>query len=127
MHSYGSSWPICDLTTGALCPNGKSFRFTSPQGPVHVTDGNGEVPGTEGAVLIYADCTHGDPRGTCLPTCPTRGGFCRLSGTGGAGRTRASCMITAWNATTLTYDHVANDGGAVHDSWTSHGSFEHMC
>ena len=59
------------------------------------------------------------------PTCPISGGFCRLSGTGGA-----YARVTAWNATMLTYDHVANDGGAVHDSWTivqpSHGSFEHM-
>ena len=66
------------------------------------------------------------------PTCKNRaakpvgaGDFCRMLGIGGA-----YARITAYNSTTLTYEHVANNGGQVTDSWTvtqpNHGAFPEM-
>jgi hypothetical protein len=50
------------------------------------------------------------------------GGFCRMQGSGGA-----YARITAYNASTLVYEHVVNNGGAVLDTWTvtqsHHGPF----
>lgn len=109
MHSYESTWPICDFTTGALC-DGKQ-DFVNPKGTVHITEGNGGVPGVVGQYGIK--------------NCTSPGGFCRKTGTGGA-----YARITAYNASVLTYEHVQNNGGEVTDSWTivqnSHGAFSHM-
>ena len=116
VHSYESSWPLCDFTTGELCPNGKSF--VHPQGPVHITEGNGGVPGTKAGAAVYPDCSQ-----KVKPA--VNGSFCRMTGSGGA-----YARIIAHNATTLTYEHVINDGGAILDTWTivqpKHGPFEHM-
>merc|ERR1712159_11077 len=35
VHSYESTWPICDFTTGKLCSGGQDF--INPKGPVHIT------------------------------------------------------------------------------------------
>ena len=109
VHSYESTWPICDFTTGTLCPSGQSFD--EPQGPVHITEGNGGVPGVKGSYAVH--------------DCSASGGFCRKTASGGA-----YARVTAHNATHLTYEHVQNNGGNVTDSWTifqsNHGPFEHM-
>ena len=109
-----NTWPLCNLTTGEVCKaaNGSSLQsFHEPQGTVHVTEGNGGVPGVPGN-FSYASCTR-DSNSTC-----------RMKGTGGAyGR------ITA-TATTLSYDRVANNGGSITDTWTitntRHGPFPAM-
>jgi len=130
VHSYESSWPLCDFTNGTLCPNGKSFD--TPQGTIHITEGNGGVPGVGGAFGVTPDCGF-KPNATADDASPIRKGvvvpgygqFCRMTGSGGA-----YARITAYNATTLTYEHVANNGGNVTDSWTvtqpHHGGFAHM-
>jgi hypothetical protein len=114
VHSYESTWPICDFTTGALCKDkaGKELQsFDEPLGTVHITEGNGGVPGVAGTGAVKS--------------CTVPGGFCRNTGTGGN-----YARITAHNATHLTYDHVANNGGNVTDTWTivqsNHGKFGQM-
>ena len=97
VHSYEATWPLCDFTTGELC-DGKQ-DFIDPAGPVHITEGNGGVPGVA-AAHTTTDCTK-------------PGGFCRVEGTGGA-----YARITAWNATHFQYDHVQNADGAVTDTFT---------
>ena len=81
--------------------------FNSPKGPVHITEGNGGVPGVVGTYK-FNDCTDVD--------------WCRKHASGGAyGR------FTFFNATHATYDHVQNNGGNVTDSFTifqpKHGPF----
>ena len=75
---------------------------------VHITEGNGGVPGVSGASGIKNCTSQPGSVGNNVT-----GGFCRKIGSGGA-----YARITAWNATHLTYDHVQNNGGAVTDSWT---------
>eukprot|EP00040_Diaphanoeca_grandis_P038935 m.257739 g.257739 ORF g.257739 m.257739 type:complete len:608 (-) comp35653_c0_seq1:175-1998(-) len=109
VHSYESTWPLCDFTTGEIC-NGEQ-DFLEPKGTVHITEGNGGVPGVLPAFGVKS--------------CSTPGGFCRMTGTGGA-----YARITAFNDTHLTYDHVQNNGGNVTDTFTivqhGHGTFTHM-
>ena len=99
---------MCDFTTGELCTKGQSHN--EPGGTTHITEGNGGVPGV-GATFSVANCTK-------------PGGFCRMTGTGGA-----YARITA-NMTHLTYNRVANNGGNITDTWTivrsSHGPFPEM-
>jgi len=97
VHSYESTWPVCDFTNGSLC-NGKQ-DFVDPQGPVHITEGNGGVPGVKGSFSVK--------------NCSKPGGYCRVTASGGA-----YARITIYNATTLTYEHVQNNGGNVTDRWT---------
>ena len=100
VHDYCSTFPIC---SGKLCTDnaGKAIKsFINPQGPVHITDGNGGVPGCPSPVAI-ANCTS------------SKSPWCRFHGTGGAHGT-----ITAFNETHLTYNHIANDGGQVKDTFT---------
>ena len=84
-------------------------NYVEPKGIVHVTDGNGGVPGV-GADYVITDCADaGKP-------------WCRKHGTGGAyGR------VIAHNATHMTYEHVQNVDGNVSDTWVivqhSHGPF----
>ena len=75
---------------------------------VHITEGNGGVPGVSGASGIKNCTSQPGSVGNNVT-----GGFCRKIGSGGA-----YARITAWNETHLTYDHVQNNGGAVTDSWT---------
>lgn len=110
VHSYESTWPLCDFLTGSLCrdSNGTALKtLDEPRGTVHITEGNGGVPGVPATFGV----------GKCSP----KWGGCRIVGTGGAyGR------ITAM-PTTLTYDRIANNGGSVTDTWTitqhNHGPF----
>lgn len=112
VHSYENTWPLCDFQTGAICRDENNTMlktFDEPRGTVHITEGNGGVPGVPADFGISACTGHGSWEG------------CRMMGTGGAyGR------ITA-TATTLTYDRIANNGGNVTDSWTitqhKHGQF----
>lgn len=110
VHSYESTWPVCDFTKGTIC-NGKQ-DFQNPQGPVHITEGNGGVPGVKASFNVK--------------NCTAPGGYCRKTASGGA-----YARITAYNATTLTYEHVQNNGSVVTDSWTivqhNHsGQFDNM-
>jgi hypothetical protein len=104
VHDYESTWPMA---------GGKVVQkdMNDPKAPVHITEGNGGVPGVVGASSI-----------TPINGCKKLSPGCRRHGTGGAyGR------VTAWNATHLTYDHVQNNGGAVTDTFTivqrNHGPF----
>merc|ERR1711871_1375364 len=104
VHDYSSTWPICyDVAnkTSDVCrgSDGKPIHsFVNPKGTVHVTEGNGGVPGVIGNSTL-----------TKLSS-PAWG---RAHGTGGAyGR------WTAKDATTLIYEHVQNNGGKVTDTWT---------
>ena len=107
VHSYESIYPLCNFKKGELCDGEQDFN--EPKGTIHITEGNGGVPGTNGEFGV-TNCT--EPNG-----------FCRMTGTGGA-----YARITAWNASTLTYEHVVNNGGKVTDEWTvtqsNHGPFK---
>ena len=98
IHNYASTWPICyDPAKGTSAACGER-NFVHPRGTVHITEGNGGVPGVVGT--------------SSLEACSSRP-WCRMWGAGGAhGR------FTAWNATHLTYEHVQNNGGAVTDTFT---------
>eukprot|EP00940_MAST-03C_sp_MAST-3C-sp2_P001556 g1556.t1 len=100
VHDYCSTWPMCyDPSTGTtdVCPDNKD-NFINPMGTVHVTEGNGGVPGVVGKSTLTS-CSSTD--------------WCRKHGTGGAyGR------WIAHNATHLTYEHVQNNGGDVTDTFT---------
>jgi hypothetical protein len=114
VHSYENTWPLCDFLTGALCRDSSGTElktFDEPRGTVHITEGNGGVPGVPASFGV-GPCTGRGVEG--MPGC-------RLLGTGGAyGR------ITA-TPTSLKYDRIANNGGSVTDTWTitqhNHGPF----
>jgi hypothetical protein len=116
VHSYESTWPLCDFTTGELCPGAKPGstlqNFVDPKGTFHITEGNGGVPGVPGTFAVK-NCT------------TSKDSYCRKTASGGA-----YARVTAWNYTHLTYDHVQNNGGAVTDSFTvvqhTHGAFAAM-
>lgn len=99
VHDYSSTWPICyDPAHGssAVCEANKD-NFNNPKGTVHVTEGNGGVPGVTGTPGLKPSHSSG---------------WGRMHGTGGAyGR------IIAHNETHMTYEHVQNNGGAVADSF----------
>jgi hypothetical protein len=76
---------------------------------VHITEGNGGVPGTSGAFKLNNCTAAANP-------------WCRTHASGAAyGR------MTFWNATHVTYEHVQNNGGNVTDKFTivqpHHGPF----
>jgi len=107
VHDYSSNWPICYNKTSkasdvCLDDAGAPIKsFLRPKGTVHVTDGNGGVPGVVG--------TYGVSNTSCTQK------WCRAHGTGGAyGR-----WITS-DAKTLRYEHVQNADGNVSDSWEIH-------
>lgn len=93
LHNYGVTWPLCN---GALCDGRASY--IDPKGTVHVTEGNGGVPGEI-------------PATNALHDAPESWG--RKAGSGGAyGR------IIVASSTQLTYEHVENPTGAVTDTFT---------
>ena len=54
IHDYCSTWPICfDPKThrSAICEDNKD-NFINPKGAVHVTEGNGGVPGVAGVSTL---------------------------------------------------------------------------
>lgn len=66
--------------------------------PVHITEGNGGVPGVPGNVSMVA--------------CSDKAPWCRVHGTGGNyGR------LTFFNASVFQYEHVSNNGGTITDSF----------
>lgn len=113
VHNYQSTWPLCVQTDG----NGKTFstlcdgaqHFNDPKGTIHVTEGNGGVPGVPGTYSEY-NCSRSvtDIRRVC-----------------GSGANHG--RITIYNATTLMYEHVHNSDGTVGDRWivrqSHHGPF----
>jgi hypothetical protein len=117
VHSYENTWPLCDFLTGALCrdSNGTELKtFQEPRGTVHITEGNGGVPGVP-ATFGVQPCNQSRHASTRIWE------GCRVIGSGGAyGRIIAT-------PTTLTYNRIANNGGSVTDSWTmtqhNHGPF----
>ena len=115
MHDYCATYPICwdaRARTSVRCAGfgpASGAVYRNPGGAVHVTEGNGGVPGVSGTYAVKSCATSGKP-------------WCRTHGTGGAyGR------IVAHNSTHLTYEHVQNNGGEVTDVWTivqtKHGPF----
>jgi len=105
IHMYNSNWPICYNTTSnasSICLDpwdGSEIKsFVDPRGTVHVTDGNGGVPGVVGTYAVSnTSCTQP---------------WCRAQSQGaGYGR-----WITS-DAMTLRYEHVQNSDGNVSDAW----------
>jgi hypothetical protein len=92
-HLYAVTWPML---------GGKATQkdYNTPQGTVYITEGNGAVPGTG------PNSTLGKP--------PADWG--RIHGTGGA-----YGIFTTTTASTLTYQHVWNNGnggkGKVMETW----------
>lgn len=102
VHDYEATWPI---KAGVATQQ----DYVNPKGVVHITEGNGGVPGCHGNHQIF-NCTNA----THL--------WCRAHANGaGYGR------LVAHNATHLTYSHVQNNGGVVTDEFTivqkRHGPF----
>lgn len=90
VHSYDVTWPLCN---GTFCGE---KTFVDPKGTVHITEGNGGVPGVKSANSVH----------------PCKTSYGRLCGTGGAyGR------FIAHNSTVLEYEHVENPTGTVSDTW----------
>lgn len=111
VHDYSSTWPICyepqtatKNATSKICQDAKGnpiHSFANPKGTVHVTEGNGGVPG------VIAEYAVTKLNASVAPA------WGRVHGTGGAyGR------WTAKDANTLTYEHVQNNGGEVTDTWS---------
>eukprot|EP00658_Telonema_sp_P-2_P036281 TRINITY_DN2627_c0_g1_i2.p1 TRINITY_DN2627_c0_g1~~TRINITY_DN2627_c0_g1_i2.p1 ORF type:complete len:362 (-),score=81.73 TRINITY_DN2627_c0_g1_i2:331-1416(-) len=106
IHDYQSTWPVCyDPSSNAsnICTDsaGQPIKnFNNPAGLVHVTEGNGGVPGVVGT--------------STMKQCGTSTSeWCRTHGTGGAyGR------WTAYNQSVLVYEHVQNNGAQVTDTFT---------
>merc|ERR1719453_1821603 len=102
VHDYEVTWP---MKQGQVVQK----DYVEPRGIVHITEGNGGVPGVVGTYTI-TDCAS-----AFKP-------WCNKHGTGGAyGR------MVAHNETHLSYQHVQNNGGEVTHEWTiiqhSHGPF----
>ena len=88
VHSYESTWPLCDFTKGALCRDSNGTWLQSldePRGTVHITEGNGGVPGVPGTFSAKS-CTVPPPAGDGGATAAKGGGWpgCHMTGTGGA-------------------------------------------
>ena len=96
VHEYSVSWPIFG---GALTEK----SFLNPKGTVHVVEGNGGVPGAHERSKLFP----------CKKSLvPSLDAF-RMCGFGmNYGR-----LVTK-NASVLTYEHVANYGDKVTDSWS---------
>lgn len=92
VHDSATTWPMAN---GTRCGEPS---FIKPTCPVHITEGNGGVPGVVGNNTM-ASCQAEDP-------------WCRTHGTGGA-----YARLTAYNATHLQYDHVQNPDGKISDSF----------
>jgi len=108
VHDYCSTYPICydnATETSARCAGagpaaGDVVSFTNPKGTVHITEGNGGVPGVSAKTTLN-NCTS------------VNNTWCRVHGSEGGAYGR-------WiaNATTLTYQHVENNGSRVTDTFT---------
>ena len=110
VHDYAVTWPICN--NGTICKNMQGKNLTSyknPLGTVHVTEGNGGVPGVAGKNTIIG----------CNSTSPS---WCRKRGTGGA-----FGIIKIFNNTHLQYSHHENPTNKVTDEFVieqhNHGPF----
>eukprot|EP00656_Telonema_subtile_P040233 TRINITY_DN452_c0_g1_i1.p1 TRINITY_DN452_c0_g1~~TRINITY_DN452_c0_g1_i1.p1 ORF type:complete len:602 (-),score=155.73 TRINITY_DN452_c0_g1_i1:145-1950(-) len=107
VHDYESDWPVCfsgSTNSTDICKDSTGApikSFDHPKGIVHVTEGNGGVPGVVGKSSLV-DCSNA-----------ADSLWCRKHGTGGAyGR------WIAHDAHSLTYEHVQNNGGVVTDTFT---------
>jgi|ERR1711865_251810 len=111
VHSYESTYPICNFTSGSLCDGQQDYN--EPKGVIHITDGNGGVPGCRAEVKM-SNCTTSSED------------FCRVKGSGAG----AFGRITAFNSSVMLYEHVQNNGSVVMDSFTivqhNHGPFSMM-
>ena len=117
VHDYASQWPMCydknseklkvcaNATTGKIIKN-----FQHPAGVVHITEGNGGVPGCNGTV---------DYAAASKPDSPDHPGRCKNAENCRVWMTGcAHGRMVAHNATYLTYEHVSNKDRKVYDSFT---------
>ena len=99
-HSYSASWPIFN---GASA----NHSLVDPKGTVYVVEGNGGVPGAHSRSKLFP-CSKDVPH---VPSRPPLSVY-RMCGFGmNYGR-----LVTK-NASVLTYEHVANAGDRVMESW----------
>lgn len=92
VHDYESTWP---MYKGKICAK----SFNNPKCPLHITEGNGGVPGV--------------PAWGTVVDCEDKAPWCRVHGTGGNyGR------MIFYNASVFEYHHVNNSNpGDVTDSF----------
>ena len=105
VHDYESVWPVFNST---VCQT----NYNNPVCPVHMTEGNGGVPGVADSFVVTRDCS--------APKSAWYAPYCRTHATGAAyGR------WIAHNASHLEYQHVQANGGNVTDGFVivqeSHG------
>jgi len=105
VHDYCATWPMVNNVA-------TQKNYINPTGIVHITEGNGGVPGVVGTYNLNG--------------CSKEADWCRMHGVGGAyGR------MIFWNATHATYEHVQNNGGEITDAFTivqaKHGGFTAPC
>eukprot|EP00040_Diaphanoeca_grandis_P031292 m.186930 g.186930 ORF g.186930 m.186930 type:complete len:644 (-) comp32287_c0_seq1:453-2384(-) len=92
IHGYSATWPILN---GAVVKE----SFVNPNGTVHITEGNGGVPGTH--------------QHSKITKCKKTAALYRICGMGmNYGR-----LVTT-NATVLTYEHVETGGGHTTDTFS---------
>lgn len=109
VHDYASMWPMCynkDAAELEICKDASGSPIQSydmPKGTVHITDGNGGVPGCNGTVALHSNSS----------ICAQDPNTCRNWMVGCAhGR------IIAHDSHKLTYEHVSNMEGKVYDTFT---------
>ena len=114
VHDYATMWPQCyDELTGAIsaCKDAKGNviqSFDQPLGTVHITEGNGGVPGCNGTVAPDNATINHDASFNCgdVESCRTWFTGC------------AHGRLVAVDANTMRYEHVSNKDGKVYDSLT---------
>ena len=100
-HSYSASWPIFG---GA--PTNSSY--VDPKGTVHVLEGNGGVPGAHTRSKLFP----------CKKNSSLAGGVVPLSSYRMCGFGMSYGRLVTTNASVLTYEHVANAGDHVTDTFS---------
>ena len=119
-----SLWPVRTPSTATTPKSCASYKgqnagcatqhtFENPNSPVHITTGNGGPPSQDS---FTEDCYHGTEI-SCRAINSTR----KQSLKYGYGR------LIAYNASTMLYQQVDNDGGSIVDSFvitqTKHGPY----
>jgi len=97
VHDYAATWPMCN---GDICKDGSGEpvkTYNNPKGTIHITEGNGGVPGVQGKNDVQ-QCGSSTTE------------WCRIHGHGGN-----HGIISVLSDTLLTYEHVENPTGKVTD------------
>jgi len=109
VHDYAATWPMCD---GDVCKDASGFplkSYKNPKGTIHITEGNGGVPGVSGKNDVQ-NCPIGNSS------------WCRVHGHGGN-----HGIISVQSNSVLVYEHVENPTGKTTDvmkvSQKNHGPF----